>query len=33
MIHRRVWEYNIKMDLEGIGCNDMDCVYVAQNRV
>ena len=30
--HRRGWEYNIKMDLQEVGCGTMDWVELAQNR-
>jgi hypothetical protein len=26
------WEYNIKMDLKGMGWGDIDCIDVAQDR-
>ena len=29
---RRRWEDNIKMDLQEVGCEGMDCIDVAQNR-
>jgi hypothetical protein len=29
---RRVWEDNIKMDLQEVGCEDMDLIDVAQDR-
>jgi hypothetical protein len=29
---RRRWENNIKADVRGIGCRDMDCIDVDQNR-
>jgi hypothetical protein len=29
---RRRWKDNIKMDLQEVGCRDMDCIYLAQNR-
>ena len=30
---RRRWEDNIKMDLQEVGCEAMDCIELAQNRV
>jgi len=27
------WEHNIKMDLKGISCEDVNCNELAQNRV
>jgi hypothetical protein len=30
---RRIWEDNIKMHLQEVGCGDMDCIEVAQDRV
>jgi len=30
--HRRGWEDNIKMDLQGGGCGGMDWIELAQNR-
>ena len=30
--HRRRWEDNIKIDLEVVGCGDMDWIELAQNR-
>jgi hypothetical protein len=27
------WEGNIKMDFEEIGCEGVDCIYLAQGRV
>jgi hypothetical protein len=27
-----VWEYNIKMDLQEIGCGVMDWIWLAQDR-
>ena len=30
---RRRWEDNIKMDLEGVGCWDMEWIELAQDRV
>jgi hypothetical protein len=27
---RRIWEYNIKMDLEEVGCGDMGWIELAQ---
>jgi hypothetical protein len=29
---RRRWEDNIKMDLQGVGCEDMDWIKLAQDR-
>ena len=29
---RRRWENNIKMDLRGVGCGDIDWIELAQNR-
>jgi len=29
---RRRWEDNIKMDLQEVGCGDMDCIGLAQDR-
>jgi len=29
---RRRWENNIKMDLQEVGCKDMDRIDVAQDR-
>jgi hypothetical protein len=29
---RRRWVDNIKMDLREIGCDDMDWIYLAQDR-
>jgi hypothetical protein len=29
---RRRWEDNIKMGLQEVGCGDMDCIDVAQDR-
>jgi hypothetical protein len=28
----RRWENNIKMDLQEVGCGDMDCIEVAEDR-
>ena len=28
----RRWEDNIKMDLQEVGCGDMDWIYMAQDR-
>ena len=30
--HRRRWEDNIKMDLQGVGCGNMDWIELAQDR-
>ena len=30
--HRRRWEDNIKMDLQEVGCGDMDWIELAQDR-
>jgi hypothetical protein len=30
---RHRWEDNVKMSLKGIGCEDMDCIQVAKDRV
>ena len=30
--HRRRWEDNIKMDLQEVGCGDMDWIDLAQGR-
>jgi hypothetical protein len=30
--HRRRWEDNIKMDLQEVGCGNMDWVDMAQDR-
>jgi len=30
--HRRRWEYNIKKDLQDVGCDGMDLIEVAQDR-
>jgi hypothetical protein len=30
--HNR-WEDNIKLDLKKIGCEDVDCIHLAQDRV
>jgi hypothetical protein len=29
---RGSWEYNIKMDLQEVGCEDMDWIELAQDR-
>ena len=29
---RRRWDYNIKMDLQEVGCGDMDLIELAQDR-
>ena len=29
---RRRWDDNIKMDLQEVGCGDMDWIYLAQDR-
>jgi len=29
---RRRWEDNIKMDLQEVGCGNMDCIELAQDR-
>jgi hypothetical protein len=29
---RRRWEDNIKMDLQKVGCEGMDCTDIAQDR-
>ena len=29
---RRIWEDNIKMDLQEVGCGDMDWLVMAQDR-
>jgi len=29
---RRRWEDNIKLDLEEVGCGDMDCIELVQDR-
>jgi len=29
---RRKWEYNIKMDLQDVGCGSMDWIDLAQDR-
>jgi hypothetical protein len=31
--HRRRWEYNIKMNLQEVGCGGMDWIEIAQIRV
>jgi hypothetical protein len=30
--HRRRWEDNIEMDLQDVGCGDMDWIELAQDR-
>ena len=30
--HRRRWEDNIKVDLQEVGCGDMDWIELAHNR-
>ena len=30
---RRKWEDNIKMDLQEVGCGDLDWIELAQDRV
>jgi hypothetical protein len=30
---RQRWEDNIKMDLQEVGCGDMDWISLAQNRI
>ena len=30
--HRSRWEGNIKIDLREVGCGDMDCIDLAQDR-
>ena len=30
--HRRRWENNIKMDLQEVGCGDIDWIDLAQDR-
>jgi hypothetical protein len=32
LLGRRVWEDNIKMDLQEVGCGCMDWIELAQNR-
>jgi hypothetical protein len=29
---RRRWEDNIKMDLQEVGCGDMECIELVQDR-
>jgi hypothetical protein len=29
---RRRWEDNIKMDFQEVGCESIDCFYLAQDR-
>ena len=29
---RRRWENNIKMDIHEVGCGDVDCMELAQDR-
>jgi hypothetical protein len=29
---RRMWENNIKIDLQELGCGGMDCIDLAQDR-
>jgi len=31
-VSRRRWEDNIKMDLQEVGCGDMDWIELAQDR-
>jgi hypothetical protein len=31
-IPRRRWEDNIKMDFQEVGCEDLDCIALAQDR-
>jgi len=31
-IHRRRWKDNIKMDVQEVGCGDMDWIELAQVR-
>jgi hypothetical protein len=30
--HRHIWEDNIKIDLQEVGCRVMDCIELAQDR-
>jgi hypothetical protein len=30
--HRRIWEDNIKMDLQEVGCGGMDWINLAEDR-